>query len=163
MTASQLGVNVKARSCNQISVSVDADDQVRTVDSGSHYCPMRLYLCDLITSWSLESYGLQALAEVSDLLRMQIDRFDQEGRKAFRSYNGPHQCFYPTSRTPPWTLTGSPMKWLQFLSIWVRNHMLVTIKRLYGWSQMVHSMMLSLPSFRPPCLKRHWGTAACFG
>ena len=71
---------------------VDADDQARTVDSGSHYCPMRLYLCDgrnghttelqdLITSWSLESYGLQALAGVSDLLRAQIDRFDQEGRK----------------------------------------------------------------------------------
>ena len=83
---------------------------------------MRLYLCDgrngdttelqdLIATWSLESYGLQALAEVSDLLRMRIDRFDQEGRKASRSYNGPHQCSSYTSWIPPSTLTGFPLKW----------------------------------------------------
>ena len=85
---------------------VDADDQVRTVDSGSRYCPMRLYLCDgrngdttelqdLITSWSLESYGLQALAGVSDLLRMQIDRFDQDGRKSFQKLQWTSPVFLP--------------------------------------------------------------------
>ena len=85
---------------------VDADDQVKTVDSGSHYCPMRLYLCDgrngdttelqdLLTTWSLESYGLQALAGVSDLLCIQIDRFDQQGHKSFQKLQWTSPVFLP--------------------------------------------------------------------
>ena len=85
---------------------MDADDQVKTVDSGSHYCPMRLYLCDgrngdttelqdLLTTWSLESYGLQALAGVSDLLCIQIDRFDQQGHKSFQKLQWTSPVFLP--------------------------------------------------------------------
>ena len=76
---------------------VDADAQVRTVDSGSHFCAMRLYLCDgrngdtelrvLIATWSLEPYGLQVV----------------RANRASRSYDGPHQCSSHTSRIPPWT------------------------------------------------------------
>lgn len=64
---------------------------------GSHHCPVKLYLCDgkngdttelqeRVTTWSLglESYGLQALSGVSDLLCMQIDRLDHEGQKSFQ-------------------------------------------------------------------------------
>lgn len=74
---------------------VDADAQVRTVDSGSHHCPVRLYLCDgskrdgvelqdLITTWSLESYGLQA-----------TDRFDQAGHKCFQKLVWTSPNFHP--------------------------------------------------------------------
>ena len=85
---------------------VDADAQVRTVDGGSHHCPVRLYLSDgskrdetalqdLITTWSLESYGLQALSGVSDMLCLQIDRFDQSGNKCFRKLVWSSPVFLP--------------------------------------------------------------------
>ena len=85
---------------------IEADGVVRTVDSGAHFCPVRLYLSaaenedttklqELFSAWSLESYGLQAFAGPADLLTVQIDRFNRDGGKCTHKLSWNHPVFVP--------------------------------------------------------------------